>query len=124
MIDAYQLLLAKESDLVRVRKEVESLRIVATLLSETDETGALQRDGERKTVAELDASDSNENTKDNEPAPDPAALALQLKKQNGGDSSSKASMFRNWLGGSVGKKIQTLWLTTSSDDSCCVGVNK
>lgn len=37
MIDAYQLLRAKESDLVRVRKEVESLCTVATLLSETDE---------------------------------------------------------------------------------------
>lgn len=104
MIDAYQLLRAKESDLVRVRKEVESLRIVATLLLEADETEVVQRDGDRKTVVELDASGSNENTQNDELVPDPAALALQLKKQNSGESSSKASMFRNWLGSNVGKK--------------------
>ena len=101
MIDAYQLLRAKESDLVRVRMEVESLRIVVTLLSETDETEALQMDGDRNTVVKLDASDSKDNKQDDEPVPDPAALPHQLKKQNSRVSSPKPSMFRNWLGRSA-----------------------
>ena len=98
MIDAYQLLRAKESDLVRVRMEVESLRIVVALLSETDETEALQMNNDRNTVVKLDASDSKESKPDDEPVSDPATLPHQLKKQNSRESSPKPSMFRNWLG--------------------------
>ena len=61
MIDAYQRLWAKKSDLVRGRKEVESLRIVATLLSETHETQSLRRDGDKRTVVKLDGSHCNDN---------------------------------------------------------------
>ena len=102
MIDAYQLLWAKETDLVRVRKEVESLRIVATLLSDTEDTQSLQRDGDVTTTGvELDKPNGNESAQQDEPFPDPTALAVELKKQNSRESSPKPSMFRNWLGRSV-----------------------
>jgi len=124
MINAYQLLWAKQSDLVRVRKEVESLRIVATLLSETDEMEALERDVDGHTVVQLDGSDHDENADHDESFFDHTALPVQLKKQNSRESSRKARMFRNWLGRSAGEWTQRLWPTTSSDDSSCVGVNK
>jgi hypothetical protein len=58
MIDAYELLRTKENDLARVRREIESLRIVATLISETNETKASERDDDgRRTVVQLDSSD-------------------------------------------------------------------
>ena len=95
MINAYQLLWAKQSDLVRVRKEVESLRIVATLLSETDEMEALERDVDGRTVVQLDGSDHVENADHDESFFDHTALPVQLKKQNSRESSRKARMFRN-----------------------------
>jgi hypothetical protein len=104
MIDAYQLLWAKETDLVRVRKEVESLRIVATLLSDTDETQTLPRDeGLTSTGVELDKPNSNENAQHDEPLPDPTALTVELKKQNSRESSPRPRIFRNWLGRIVGE---------------------
>src|SRR5215471_18432345 len=104
MIDAYQLLWAKETDLVRVRKEVESLRIVATLLSDTEETQTSQRDEDvTSTGVELDKPNSNENAQPDEPIPDPTALPVELKKQNNRESSLKPRIFRNWLGRSMGE---------------------
>lgn len=54
MRDAYEVLYQKEADLVRVRQEVESLRMVATML--TDDTNADQqgmtRDGDQSKPAE------------------------------------------------------------------------
>jgi len=54
MRDAYEVLYQKEADLVRVRQEVESLKMVATML--TDDTSADQqsmtRDGEQRKPAE------------------------------------------------------------------------
>ena len=45
-----------------VFSEIEShCGLAATLLSETDGTESLQRDGDKRTVVKLDGSDSNEN---------------------------------------------------------------
>jgi hypothetical protein len=104
MIDAYELLRIKESDLARIHREIESLRIVATLLSETDEKEVLQRDeDERRMVAQLDSSDDNKNAQYHEPLPDPTAVLFQLTKQNSLDSSPKPRRFRNWFGRAVGE---------------------
>ena len=104
MIDAYELLRIKESDLARIHREIESLRIVATLLSETDETEVLQRDeDERRMVAQLDSSDDNKNAQYHEPLPDPTAVLFQMTKQNSLDSSPKPRRFRNWFGRAVGE---------------------
>jgi hypothetical protein len=104
MIDAYELLRIKESDLARIHREIESLRIVATLLSETEEKEVLQRDeDERRMVAQLDSSDDNKNAQYHEPLPDPAAVLFQMTKQNSLDSSPKPRRFRNWFGRAVGE---------------------
>ena len=42
MIEAYERLRTKEKKLARVRKEIESLRIVAVLLSEPDDAHVMQ----------------------------------------------------------------------------------
>lgn len=104
MIDAYELLRIKESDLARIQREIESLRIVATLLSETEEKEVLQRDeDERRMVAQLDSSDDNKNAQYHEPLPDPTAVLFQMTKQNSLDSSPKPRRFRNWFGRAVGE---------------------
>jgi hypothetical protein len=104
MIDAYELLRIKESDLARIHREIESLRIVATLLSEPDEKEVLQRDeDERRMVAQLDSSDDNKNAQYHEPLPDPTAVLFQMTKQNSLDSSPKPRRFRNWFGRAVGE---------------------
>jgi hypothetical protein len=104
MIDAYELLRIKESDLARIHREIESLRIVATLLSETEEKEVLQRDeDERRMVAQLDSSDDNKNAQYHEPLPDPTAVLFQMTKQNSLDSSPKPRRFRNWFGRAVGE---------------------
>jgi hypothetical protein len=102
MIDAYELLRVKETDLARVRREVDSLRVVAKLFSETDENEALQRDQDgRRTVAQLDSSDDNENAQHHEPLCDPATLLFQLTKQNSKESLPKPRRFRGWFGRAV-----------------------
>ncbi len=104
MIDAYELLRIKESDLARIHREIESLRIVATLLSETDEKEVLQRDeDERRMVAQLDSSDDNKNAQYREPLPDPTAVLFEMTKQNSLDSSPKPRRFKNWFGRAVGE---------------------
>ncbi len=104
MIDAYELLRIKESDLARIHREIESLRIVATLLSETEEKEVLQRDeDERRMVAQLDSSDDNKNAQYHEPLPDPTAVLFEMTKQNSLDSSPKPRRFKNWFGRAVGE---------------------
>ena len=104
MIDAYELLRIKESDLAHIHREIESLRIVAALLSETDEKEVLQRDeDEGRMVAQLDSSDDNKNAQYHEPLPDPTAVLFQLTKQNSLDSSPKPRRFRTWFGRAVGE---------------------
>jgi len=45
MKDAYGVLEQKEADLARVRREIESLRIVASLLEKTDDLPDLEATG-------------------------------------------------------------------------------
>lgn len=45
MKDAYTVLEEKEADLARVRQEIESLRIVASLLEKTDDLPDLEATG-------------------------------------------------------------------------------
>jgi hypothetical protein len=45
MKDAYAVLEQKEADLARVRQEIESLRIVASLLEKTDDLPDLEATG-------------------------------------------------------------------------------
>ena len=45
MKDAYAVLAQKEADLARVRQEIESLRIVASLLEKTDDLPDLEATG-------------------------------------------------------------------------------
>jgi len=104
MIDAYELLRVKETNLARVRKEVDSLRVVAKLLSEPDENEALQmhEDGRRQAIR-LASSEGNEDAQRDETVPHATAPLFQLTKQNSEESSPKPRRFRLWLGRSVGE---------------------
>ena len=53
MKDAYELLHQKEADLARVRKEIESLNIVAPLLAEDRTSGDAAEDSDKSSPSPL-----------------------------------------------------------------------
>jgi hypothetical protein len=44
MVDVYEMLRQKENDIVRVREEIQALRVVAPLLSDSQESEVLEPD--------------------------------------------------------------------------------
>ncbi|HXJ86330.1 MAG TPA: hypothetical protein VMS18_05900 [Candidatus Binatia bacterium] len=44
MVDVYEMLRQKENDIVRVRREIQALRVVAPMLSDFEEVQVLQPD--------------------------------------------------------------------------------
>ncbi len=62
MIDVHELLRMKEDDLVRVRKEIEALRLVASILADSDEAYTSQ--SEVKSSESSLAMDTNTNHED------------------------------------------------------------
>jgi len=96
MIDAFELLRTKENELARVRKEIESLRIVAALLSETDDTEALRVEPSRGQAVRCDGREGNGNTYHEESYPDSIRLLVQ-------SSTPRRGRFRDWLGRVVGE---------------------
>ena len=76
MRNAYELLEQKERDLGRVRKEVESIRIVASLLS--DES-ASSDDGDEPNRDEHDEPEEEQASM--ELVPEPPAMFLEMESQ-------------------------------------------
>jgi hypothetical protein len=97
MSDAYELLRAKERELALVRKEIAALRMVATLLSETNGAEASQTNEDHgRDGTPFDSQASNHNTEQDEPLQDSIRLLFQ-------SSSPKRGRFRDWLDRVVGE---------------------
>lgn len=97
MTDAYELLRTKERELALVRKEIAALRMVATLLSETNDAEASQTDEDhRRDTIQFESQGSNDNTQQEGPLEDPIRLLFQ-------SSSPKRGKFRDWLDRVVGE---------------------
>jgi hypothetical protein len=69
MVDVYEMLRQKENDVVRVRKEIQALRFVAPLLSDSDEGQVLQPDMDATVT--LDRTVEEQNPAQSEQSSDP-----------------------------------------------------
>jgi hypothetical protein len=96
MIEVYELLRTKEKELARVRKEIESLRIVAVLLSEPDDAHVMQSNDERGAAFVQFDTLAKENAPQHERSPDPAEILFQ-------SIVPKRKRFRDWLGRAAGE---------------------
>jgi len=97
MIEVHELLRRKENDLARVRREIDALRTVAALLSETDDVADLRPGADpHASPVPFEASLAEENAQREEPSPD----------SDGGlfhSIPSKRSRLRDWIGRAVGE---------------------
>ena len=96
MVDVYEMLRQKESDIVRVQKEIQALRFVAPMLFEADDPQVLQPDGAAGSVTRSFAGDvAIENPPQDETSPDPAELSQGIPP--------KRSRLRSLLGLAAGE---------------------
>ena len=97
MIEVHQLLRTKESELARVRREIEALRTVAALLSEPDDVADLQPGSDpHASPVLLEASLAEENALQDEPSPDSDEVLFH-------SIPPKRSRLRDWIGRAVGE---------------------
>lgn len=97
MNDAYELLRTKERELALVRKEIAALRVVAPLLSETDDAEASPGDADHgRDAALFDSQGSNSNSLAEEPLQDSIRLLFQ-------STAPKRGRIRDWLDRVVGE---------------------
>lgn len=95
MIDVQELLRVKEDDLARVQREVEALRTVAVLLSESDDAEAAASDADHGAArVQFEGAVAQENASEDEPSPNTAEGLFQSKP-------AKRSRVRDWLGRAV-----------------------
>jgi len=91
MIEVYELLRTKENELARVRREIEALRTVTTLLSEPDDITDLQPDPDS----------------DTSPTPLDSTLAEESSLKDTSSTDSKVPSkppkrsLRDWIGRAV-----------------------
>lgn len=96
MIDVYEMLRQKEDDIVRVRKEIQALRFVAPMLSDSDEVQVLEPDVESGTeVTSIDSPIEEQDLAQSEQS----AEAHEL----GEGIPPKRSRLRNLLGLAAGE---------------------
>ena len=93
MVDVYEMLRQKENDVVRVRKEIQALRFVAPLLSESDEGQVLQPDMDAN--ASLDSTVEEQNAAPSEQSADASELGEAIPP--------KRSRLLNMLGLAAGE---------------------
>lgn len=71
MVDVFEMLRQKENDIVRVRKEIQALRVVAPMLSDSDEAQVLEPDTDRGTTTVMfDGTIEEHNPAQSEQSPD------------------------------------------------------
>ena len=96
MVDVYEMLRQKESDIVRVQREIQALRFVAPMLFEADDPQVLQPDGDVASFTRSIESDvAIKNGPQDETSPDPAELSQAIPP--------KRSRLRNLLGLAAGE---------------------
>lgn len=65
MIDVHELLQMKEDDIVRVRKEIDALRLVASMLADSDETFVSQSEmNSSKSSLAIDTNVNEDHSQD------------------------------------------------------------
>jgi len=96
MVDVYEMLRQKENDIVRVRKEIQALRFVAPMLSDSDEGRVLEpdTDSESATVS-LDSSAEEQNPAESDQYSDASEVGQGIPP--------KRSRLRNLLGLAAGE---------------------
>jgi hypothetical protein len=92
MVDVYEMLRQKENDLVRVRKEIQALRFVAPMLSDSDDSQVLQPDTDPGAAAVAFDSTAEEQS---EQSPDSPELGEAIPPRR--------SRLRNLLGLAAGE---------------------
>jgi hypothetical protein len=97
MIEVHELLRTKENELARVRREIEALRTVAALLSETDDVADLQPGTDPHAApTPFETSLAENNFQRDEPSPDSDEGLFH-------SIPSKRSRLRDWIGRAVGE---------------------
>jgi hypothetical protein len=99
MIEVHALLLTKENELARVRREIEALRTVAPLLSEPNDVADLQHGTDRDAATdslEPSLGEEEENVLQDELSPDSEEFLFH-------SMTPKRSRLRDWIGRAVGE---------------------
>lgn len=96
MIDVYEMLRIKENDIIRVQKEIQALRFVAPLLSESDETQVLQPGRDLGPADLVHEGDPTENRPHDERSPE----SEEILSESG---PSTVSRLRSMLGLAAGE---------------------
>ena len=96
MIDVYEMLRIKENDIIRVQKEIQALRFVAPLLSESDENQALQPNADSGSATLALENDHTENSAHDERSFEPGEIISE-------SGPSTVSRLRSMLGLAAGE---------------------
>lgn len=95
-MDVYELLRIKENDIVRVQKEIQALRFVAPLLSESDEPQVLQPNADLGSAALALETDPAEDLAHDERSFEPGEIISE-------SGPSTVSRLRSMLGLAAGE---------------------
>ena len=80
MIDVHELLRTKENDLIRIRKEIEALRLVAPLLSDSEAAVSPTNFRSAETRLPLEVNAARENLSQDQSQPDDTSEAILPKR--------------------------------------------
>ncbi len=102
MVDVYEMLRQKENDITRVREEIQALRFVAPLLSDSEEGQVLEPDqvlepsaGQGDSTLSLDTTVEEGSSSETEESPDCSEVGQAIPP--------KRSRLRNLLGLAAGE---------------------
>lgn len=97
MIDVHELLRKKEDDIVRVRKEIDALYVVAQILSDSDEeSGSPVNGGSEPIPISTEGYSAEAGLPQDE-------LALDSADASAESIPPKRSLLRNWFGHAAGE---------------------
>ena len=95
MIDVHELLRQKEDDIIRVRREIDALYVVAQILSDSNE-GGTPVNGGSEPVPIPEAYSAQASLPQDELSPESA-------EAGSGSIPPKRSLLRNWFGQAAGE---------------------
>jgi len=96
MIEVYELLRTKENEIARVRKQIEALRTVSSLLVEADDIPDLQAGNDLHSSVLLEDPLAEENALQDTSSADSGEVLFHSKPP-------RRSRLRDWIGRAVGE---------------------
>jgi len=96
MIDVHELLRQKEDDILRVRKEIDALYVVAQILSDSNEGDVPVNGGSEPVPISSEGYSAQASLPQDELAPEPAEAGSE-------SIPPKRSLLRNWFGHAAGE---------------------